>query len=111
MQNELYSIQLYLLLLKLVFLCRILNRLNRLAIGVVVKQSRIEAEWMCLARRQSTENVNNCQCWYTYDANGNRTARASNAIHNNNVVIIDGRVPHSILIEVLTDEGVGTQFK
>ena len=28
-----------------------------------------------------------------------------------NVVIIDGRVPHSILIEVLTDEGVGTQFK
>lgn len=29
----------------------------------------------------------------------------------NNVVIIDGRVPHSILIEVLTDEGVGTQFK
>lgn len=28
-----------------------------------------------------------------------------------NVVIIDGRVPHSILIEVLTDEGVGTMFK
>ena len=28
-----------------------------------------------------------------------------------NVVIIDGRVPHSILIELLTDEGVGTQFK
>ena len=28
-----------------------------------------------------------------------------------NVVIIDGRVKHSILIEVLTDEGVGTQFK
>lgn len=28
-----------------------------------------------------------------------------------NVVIIDGRVPHSILIEVLTDEGVGTEFK
>lgn len=27
------------------------------------------------------------------------------------VVIIDGRVPHSILIEVLTDEGVGTMFK
>jgi len=26
------------------------------------------------------------------------------------VVIIDGRVPHSILIEVLTDEGVGTMF-
>lgn len=25
--------------------------------------------------------------------------------------IIDGRVPHSILIEVLTDEGVGTMFK
>ena len=25
--------------------------------------------------------------------------------------IIDGRVPHSILIEVLTDEGVGTEFK
>lgn len=28
-----------------------------------------------------------------------------------NVVIIDGRVPHSILIEILTDEGVGTEFK
>ena len=28
-----------------------------------------------------------------------------------NVVIIDGRVKHSILIEVLTDEGVGTEFK
>ena len=28
-----------------------------------------------------------------------------------NVVIIDGRVPHSILIEVLTDEGVGTEFR
>lgn len=27
------------------------------------------------------------------------------------VVIIDGRVPHSILMEVLTDEGVGTMFK
>lgn len=27
------------------------------------------------------------------------------------VVIIDGRVPHSILIEVLTDEGIGTMFK
>ena len=27
------------------------------------------------------------------------------------VCIIDGRVPHSILIEVLTDEGVGTMFK
>ncbi len=27
------------------------------------------------------------------------------------VFIIDGRVPHSILIEVLTDEGVGTMFK
>ncbi len=25
--------------------------------------------------------------------------------------IIDGRVPHSILIEVLTDEGIGTMFK
>lgn len=29
----------------------------------------------------------------------------------NNVVIIDGRVPHSILIEVLTDKGLGTEFK
>jgi acetylglutamate kinase len=28
-----------------------------------------------------------------------------------NVVIIDGRVPHSILIEVLTDEDVGTEFR
>ncbi|MBQ3253901.1 MAG: acetylglutamate kinase [Acholeplasmatales bacterium] len=28
-----------------------------------------------------------------------------------NVVIIDGRVPHSILIEVLTDKGMGTEFK
>lgn len=27
------------------------------------------------------------------------------------VVIIDGRVPHSVLIELLTDEGVGTMFK
>lgn len=27
------------------------------------------------------------------------------------VVIIDGRVPHSILIEILTDDGVGTIFK
>lgn len=27
------------------------------------------------------------------------------------VFIIDGRMPHSILIEVLTDEGVGTMFK
>lgn len=27
------------------------------------------------------------------------------------VVIIDGRIPHSILIEVLTDEGIGTMFK
>ena len=27
------------------------------------------------------------------------------------VFIIDGRVPHSILIEVLTDEGMGTMFK
>lgn len=27
------------------------------------------------------------------------------------VVIIDGRVPHSILIEILTDEGAGTMFK
>lgn len=29
----------------------------------------------------------------------------------NKVFIIDGRVPHSILIEVLTDEGIGTMFK
>lgn len=28
----------------------------------------------------------------------------------NKVFIIDGRIPHSILIEVLTDEGVGTMF-
>ena len=27
------------------------------------------------------------------------------------VFIIDGRVPHAILIEVLTDEGVGTMFR
>ena len=26
------------------------------------------------------------------------------------VFIIDGRVPHSILIEVLTDKGIGTMF-
>ena len=26
------------------------------------------------------------------------------------VFIIDGRVPHAILIECLTDEGVGTMF-
>ena len=28
----------------------------------------------------------------------------------NKVFIIDGRVPHSILIELLTDEGIGTLF-
>ena len=34
------------------------------------------------------------------------------AIHKgvNKVFIIDGRVPHSILIETLTDEGIGTMF-
>ena len=26
------------------------------------------------------------------------------------VFIIDGRVPHSILVETLTDEGIGTMF-
>ena len=26
------------------------------------------------------------------------------------VFIIDGRVPHAILIETLTDEGIGTMF-
>jgi len=26
------------------------------------------------------------------------------------VFIIDGRVPHSMLIELLTDEGIGTMF-
>ena len=25
-----------------------------------------------------------------------------------NVIIMDGRVPHSILMEILTDEGAGT---
>ncbi|MDR0696122.1 MAG: acetylglutamate kinase [Christensenellaceae bacterium] len=29
----------------------------------------------------------------------------------NQVFIIDGRVPHAILIEVLSDEGIGTMFK
>ena len=35
-----------------------------------------------------------------------------NAIHwgVNRVFIIDGRVSHSILIETLTDEGIGTMF-
>ena len=28
----------------------------------------------------------------------------------NKVVILDGRVPHSILLEILTDEGAGTMF-
>ncbi len=28
----------------------------------------------------------------------------------NKVFIIDGRIPHSILIEILTDEGIGTMF-
>ena len=34
------------------------------------------------------------------------------AIHKgvNKVFIIDGRIPHSILIETLTDEGIGTMF-
>ena len=26
-------------------------------------------------------------------------------------VILDGRIPHSILIEMLSDEGIGTLFK
>jgi acetylglutamate kinase len=26
------------------------------------------------------------------------------------VFIIDGRIPHSILVEMLTDEGIGTMF-
>ena len=26
------------------------------------------------------------------------------------VFVIDGRIPHAILIEMLTDEGVGTMF-
>ena len=26
-------------------------------------------------------------------------------------VILDGRISHSILIELLSDEGIGTQFK
>ena len=29
----------------------------------------------------------------------------------NNVVIMDGRIPHSILMELLTDEGAGTMVK
>ncbi len=29
----------------------------------------------------------------------------------NKVFIIDGRVPHALLIEILTDEGIGTMFK
>ena len=28
-----------------------------------------------------------------------------------NVIIMDGRVPHSILMELLTDEGAGTMVK
>ena len=28
----------------------------------------------------------------------------------NKVFIIDGRIPHAILIEILTDEGIGTMF-
>ena len=32
------------------------------------------------------------------------------AVSVNKVFIIDGRVPHSILIETLTDEGIGTMF-
>ena len=35
------------------------------------------------------------------------------AIHKGveNVIIMDGRVPHSILMEILTDEGAGTMVK
>ncbi|MBO4693162.1 MAG: acetylglutamate kinase [Clostridia bacterium] len=35
------------------------------------------------------------------------------AVHKGvkNVVILDGRVPHSVLMELLTDEGAGTLFK
>ena len=29
----------------------------------------------------------------------------------NHTVILDGRIPHSILIEMLSDEGIGTLFK
>mgnify|MGYP002509364810 CR=1 FL=1 len=34
------------------------------------------------------------------------------AIHGGveRVHILDGRIPHSILIEILTDEGIGTMF-
>ncbi len=37
----------------------------------------------------------------------------TDAIHDgvNSVFIIDGRVSHSILIEILTDEGIGTMFE
>lgn len=37
----------------------------------------------------------------------------TNAIHDGvkKVFIIDGRIPHSILIETLTDEGIGTMFE
>jgi len=26
-------------------------------------------------------------------------------------IIIDGRIPHSILIELMTDQGIGTMFR
>ena len=28
-----------------------------------------------------------------------------------NTIILDGRIPHSILIELLSDEGIGTMLK
>ena len=41
--------------------------------------------------------------WYSLDRVNNRTHRK--------LLIIDGRVAHSLLVEILTDEGIGTMVK
>ena len=51
-----------------------------------------------------------------YNINGGMIPKVNcciEAIHKGvkNVVIMDGRVPHSILMEILTDEGAGTMVK
>ena len=49
-------------------------------------------------------------CW---EEGGARWCGALDAAKSgvNAVHIIDGRVPHSVLIELLTDEGIGTMFE
>ena len=45
-----------------------------------------------------------------HDPEGGMLPRARSNGACNRVFIIDGRVPHAILIEMLTNEGIGTMF-